>query len=603
MELKTTGKMQVHGFRRSFQTSRMKLNVVNPLDQSDPEYYMENRQKKYWKKLTEREKQKYLKRGVQQAGNQWDVYQESVSAASGDRPDFHFERSVSREYGKRTVRDDTEKKKTAYISPISNKAMDDIDNRDVLREKSCKGAQSKKADGIKKLGRNAAGKCAASGGAASGQAEAAKKTAQMIKKSIDAAMKKAEEERNYHSAGILAEETGHAFGSAVRHEEAGIQRTVAGLIASMVAAIYSMISSFLPILLVISIILSLLAGILSAIFGGITTGYAKANVSAECERYRPLVQKYASMYGMSEYVELLLAVMMQESGGTLPDVMQAAEGAFNTKYPKVPNGIPDPEYSIECGVQELKRALEMAGCTGPTDLTHIKLALQGYNFGEGYITWAIQNYGGYSEENAAEFSDMMAARMGWRGYGDKKYVEHVLRYYEITGGLGNVPAGGMEIPLYDQKDYSGVPFGGGSIATSGCAPTSFAMVASYLLGREVTPVDAIWCGNQFYVPGAGTGWDYFPAAAAHFGIRLVGTTTDPNEVLLALSSGKPVISSQTSGLFTANGHFIVLRGVTDSGRVLVNDPNDSDSKNYVNREFDMLSEIHATSRNYWIFDR
>ena len=70
---------------------------------------------------------------------------------------------------------------------------------------------------------------------------------------------------------------------------------------------------------------------------------------------RSLVTEYAAKYGMQDYVELLLAVMMQESGGLLPDVMQAAEGGFNTRYPHVPNGIPDPEYSIECGVQELKR--------------------------------------------------------------------------------------------------------------------------------------------------------------------------------------------------------------------------------------------------------
>ena len=48
---------------------------------------------------------------------------------------------------------------------------------------------------------------------------------------------------------------------------------------------------------------------------------------------------------------------MQESGGRGLDPMQAAEGSFNTKYPHEPNGIKDPEYSIQCGVQELKAAL------------------------------------------------------------------------------------------------------------------------------------------------------------------------------------------------------------------------------------------------------
>ena len=59
----------------------------------------------------------------------------------------------------------------------------------------------------------------------------------------------------------------------------------------------------------------------------------------------------------------------------------------------------------------------------------ISLALQGYNFGSGYISWALANYGGDSELNAMEFAEIMAQRMGWTGYGDPYYVQHVLKYY------------------------------------------------------------------------------------------------------------------------------------------------------------------------------
>lgn len=345
---------------------------------------------------------------------------------------------------------------------------------------------------------------------------------------------------------------------------------------------------------------------LELFFGSSISGVATANVSEEVLAYRAAVERIAGKYGMAQYTELILAVMMQESGGRVKDVMQASESSFNQKYPHAPGSITDPEYSIECGVQALKYVLDKAGCTGPADLDRIKLALQGYNFGSGYIDWAMERDGGYTKENAAAFSDMMCARPGWNYsvYGDKEYVDHVLRYYTITPTGGTYPANGMQIPHYLQTDYGNIPYGDGSIASSGCGPSSFAMVASYLTGTTITPVDAVsWCGNSYYMPGAGTYWSYFAAAAAHFGCGSVTQTNDANAVLNALSEGRPVISSQSAGLFTSAGHFIVLRGVTANGKVLVNDPNDSAAKNFINREFDMMSEIHATASAYWIFDK
>ncbi len=154
-------------------------------------------------------------------------------------------------------------------------------------------------------------------------------------------------------------------------------------------------------------------------------------VSAEVEAYRPLIRLYAAEHGIPEYEDLIAAVMMQESGGQGTDPMQCSECGFNTRYPHYPNGITDPEYSIDVGIQNLADCLHLSSVDSPIDLDHISLALQGYNYGSGYISWALANYGGYSELNAIEFSDMMAARSGSSGYGDKAYVSHVLRYYPI----------------------------------------------------------------------------------------------------------------------------------------------------------------------------
>lgn len=174
-----------------------------------------------------------------------------------------------------------------------------------------------------------------------------------------------------------------------------------------------------------------------------------------------MIQKCASKYGVSEYVELIKAVMMQESGGRGSDPMQAAEGSLHTRYPPVPNGIQDPEYSVECGVQELKAPLSSAGVKSPVDLDNIRLALQGYNYnyGNGYISWAKGNHAGYTLANAAEFSDMMAQKMRWSNYGDKQYVPHVIRYYpfgRIPTGMGNGTI--VQVALSQEGNVVGQPY-------------------------------------------------------------------------------------------------------------------------------------------------
>ena len=183
--------------------------------------------------------------------------------------------------------------------------------------------------------------------------------------------------------------------------------------------------------LIMIVPLIMLAGIAVALFGSGEGRSTYVPVSAEVEAYTPIIQIYANQYGIPEYTELIKAVMMQESGGQGGDPMQCSESGYNTRYPHAPNSITDPEYSIDVGVHTLADVLSMAAVESPIDLDRISLALQGYNFGPGYISWALANYGGYSELNAIEFSDMMAAQMGWAGYGDKAYVSHVLRYYPV----------------------------------------------------------------------------------------------------------------------------------------------------------------------------
>ena len=277
------------------------------------------------------------------------------------------------------------------------------------------------------------------------------KTAQATSK---AAIKTTETSvKTAQAAKATAKATAEATKATVRATIVAVKAIIAGtkaLISALIAGGW---------IAVVIILIVVLLGCAVSLFGGGSESTSYTPVSAEVEAYTPLIQKYAKQYGIPEYVELIKAVMMQESGGRGLDPMQAAEGSFNTRYPHEPNGIQDPEYSIQCGVQELKAALISAEVENPIDMERIKLALQGYNFGNGYISWAKTNYGGYSYANAVEFSTMQAQRLGWEKYGDTQYPAHVLRYYPygraFTSG-GNQAI--VEVALTQLGNEGGQPY-------------------------------------------------------------------------------------------------------------------------------------------------
>ena len=185
-----------------------------------------------------------------------------------------------------------------------------------------------------------------------------------------------------------------------------------------------------------AVMVLLLVIIVGIIGGAAFSGSSESSeaLSQEVLSYTATIQKYANQYGIPEYVSVIQAIMMQESGGRGTDPMQSSECPYNTRYSNSPNAIQDADYSIQVGIQYYADCLKEAGCTSPQDMDKLKLSLQGYNYGNGYITWAIRKYGGYSAENALQFSNEQAASHGWSAYGDPEYVPHVLRYYS-GGGL------------------------------------------------------------------------------------------------------------------------------------------------------------------------
>ena len=131
---------------------------------------------------------------------------------------------------------------------------------------------------------------------------------------------------------------------------------------------------------------------------------------------------------------------------------------------------------------------------------------------------------------------------------------------------------------YYQYNYNN-PYSNGTIANSGCGPTSLAMVLTYLLGKEITPVETAAKGNGTYTCSAGTYWSYFGDMAKQYGVNCKQMEVSGDNIVNNLKDGKTLIMSMRRGHFTRGGHFIVLRGIDENGKIIVADPNSEERSN------------------------
>ena len=191
--------------------------------------------------------------------------------------------------------------------------------------------------------------------------------------------------------------------------------------------------------LILVIVLTLFIGTFSVLAQDGGSNSLIQPLSDEVLAYEDTIRKYAEENGIEDYLAILEAIMMQESKGSGNDPMQCSESGYNTKYPRVPNGITDPEYSIECGVKTFSNCLLQAGIKDKSDTEKLYLAIQGYNYGNGYITWALSNFGSYTKYNAQLFSDNMKTQLNTDVYGDPNYVDHVMQYVPLTFRGGTDP--------------------------------------------------------------------------------------------------------------------------------------------------------------------
>lgn len=125
-----------------------------------------------------------------------------------------------------------------------------------------------------------------------------------------------------------------------------------------------------------------------------------------------------------------------------------------------------------------------------------------------------------------------------------------------------------EIPLILQTDYPDVPYSDGSLATSGCTMACVAMVGSYLREEEVSPVDLARRFGKY----AASNMQRMEYASIVLDLDFE-MTMSWKKVMKALEKGKPVIIMVgKSSDFTNSQHMIVLTGLTEDGKITVNDP-------------------------------
>jgi len=149
------------------------------------------------------------------------------------------------------------------------------------------------------------------------------------------------------------------------------------------------------------------------------------------EQYRSVVEKYAKEHEVEEHVDVLLAMMMQESGGRGDDPMQSSESLCGEV-----GCIDEPEKSIQQGVAYFSKGLQAAE-------GDVELAVQAYNFGLGFVDYVQEKNKDFDEAVAIEFSQVMyqnaedpskytclrkEAKQHEACYGDIYYARDVMNY-------------------------------------------------------------------------------------------------------------------------------------------------------------------------------
>ena len=144
----------------------------------------------------------------------------------------------------------------------------------------------------------------------------------------------------------------------------------------------------------------------------------------------------------------------------------------------------------------------------------------------------------------------------------------------LTGGI-------FDLVYYSQSDpvWCDLNYGSDRIGSHGCGPVAMSMVVSSLTTTVTDPSTmAQWAvSNGYYARRNGSYHSIVAGTAKGFGLQVESfPSRDVSALQDAILSGKLLVALMGPGHFTQSGHFIVLRGVTLSGEILVADPSSLD---------------------------
>ena len=161
---------------------------------------------------------------------------------------------------------------------------------------------------------------------------------------------------------------------------------------------------------------------------------------------------------------------------------------------------------------------------------------------------------------------------------DSAVLDPAITELTAQGGQTILTGGVLPVVYYHQGDdtWASLPYGSDDIGRYGCGPTVMAMAVRSFTGLETDPAQmaALAVQRGHWAKRSGSYLTIVEDLAAQYGI-----TAGPIEALTseameeALLSGKLLVALMGPGHFTRNGHFILIRGITLNGSLLVADPN------------------------------